>query len=214
MTGASILILLVVVINQAVVRDIWALSSADAVAANGATAEQVRADSAINDYEQRQQQQLRVLLPKLEQLKFRALDLMGRDDDHSSIELEKLAEAPRYEILRPNSLTNQPLSSQQQEDSSSLARLVSRIMLLNRSNELMRLNQAERKRNSRLSPNKEDKDYSFVLAMAPSAQRSFANYETPSLNNNNILQQHRATNNGKWPTQKLRDIIQSNEALR
>lgn len=102
---------------------------------------------------------LRALFPRLNQLALLAEKALKHDDDHSNVELDKLNEIHRYEIMPtvPDSSSN--YNRDGGDSASSLSRLFSKMF---RTNQFIR-DQLEGKRSLRqLAPLKEDKDYSFV----------------------------------------------------
>lgn len=112
---------------------------------------------------------------------------MKHDDDHSNIDLDKLNEIHRYEILPVVSDTVRD----SEDSANSLNRLFSKML---RANSLVR-DQSDKKRSVRqLAALKEDKDYSFV--------------GLPILMNKLSAQQQL-----QRATQKLRDIFMTKGSL-
>lgn len=134
--------------------------------------------------------------PSIGIAKSRAIEFTTNDEDHSNVELDKLNDGVRYEILPTESVLNANLI--RETDSNNIVRLLSKLISYNRqANDLVR-NQIERKRSiRRLAFPKEDKDYSFVLQpLSP-------------MNKYNLAGQ-RTTKSPRWATQKLRDMILAN----
>lgn len=139
--------------------------------------------------------------------KLKALEVAASnpDDDHSNIELERLDDGVRYEMLPEQ----QPPSSEYYNklrndlDIYNMARLYSKMRSLNRGASDFLKNQVDRKRSVRpMALTREDKDYSFVMQ--------------PSSTMNKYTLAGRATKSSsgslasRWAEQKLRDMILAN----
>lgn len=135
-------------------------------------------------------------IPSIGIAKSRAIEFTTNDEDHSNVELDKLNDGVRYEILPTEPVLNS--NRIRDTDSNSIVRLLSKLMNYNRqANDLVR-SQIERKRSiRRLALPKEDKDYSFVLQpLSPMNKFNLAG--------------RRTTKSPRSATKKLRDMIIAN----
>jgi len=139
----------------------------------------------------------------------RALDLvdggqavvdLNDNEDHSNIDLEKLNQALRYEVM-PRVGNEMDASSERnwvnEGDADGLARLFSRIALITRGDKLMRgqMDRRQRSIGQIFEKEREDKDYSFVGSPASMNRYSASNRQRDA----------------RWATQKLRDLMMANE---
>lgn len=158
----------------------------------------------VKSQQQQQQQQLQGSDGQApDQIKMNGLISLERDD-HSNIELDKLLDANRYQVLMP---TENPFwqQQQQQRDYNLASKLFSSILNLNSKSRDYLKNQMERKRSLRDRSLSEDKDYSFV-ALQPQTVSPFSRLYYPSTTNQQQQQQQQRA--AKWAAQKLHDMRQ------